>query len=365
MSDPFTAALSALGPALLNALAGFEQVRRQLDPPRLGALRAALQPLATRLRAARDAFRAAPPPDGLADLAAQLLRAADAADAMGELFCADAPPPEMIPRVLAAMRQHEEAQRQLYPLRRVLPPVNRFFLEPAAHARLAEIDPEPRADPPTGLFTAQAGRGERGRPLFSLYVPEWYEAARAWPLIVALHGGSGDGDGFLWTWLVEARSRGCLLLAPTSRGPTWSMMGEDVDAPALRQMVAYVRQHWRVDDARILLTGLSDGATYTLLAGLQADMPFTHLAPVSGVLHPANLVNGNLERAAGRRIYLVHGARDWMFPLPTAHLARDTLTRAGAALVYREIADLSHAYPREENGRILEWLDPGLRGSNE
>ena len=358
MSDPFLAALSALCPALLSALAAFEEVRRRLDPPRIGELREAMRPIAATLHAATEAFRATAPPADLADLAAQLQRAADAADAMGGSFCADAPPHEAIARVLHAMRQHAEAQALLYPLRKALPPVNSFFLEPAARARLATLDPAPRREPPTGVLTARARDGARGG--FSLYVPESYDADRAWPLIVALHGGSGDGDGFLWTWLVEARSRGCLLLSPTSLGSTWSLMGDDVDAPALRRMVAYVREHWRVDDARILLTGLSDGATYTLLCGLQAEMPFTHLAPVSGVLHPANLLNGNLERAAGRRIYLVHGALDWMFPIATARLAHHTLAQAGAAIVFREIADLSHAYPREQNGPILEWMDPAL-----
>ena len=38
----------------------------------------------------------------------------------------------------------------------------------------------------------------------------------------------------------------------------------------------------------------------------------------------------------------------------------DELEKAGARIVYREIEDLSHTYPREENARILEWLDPAL-----
>ena len=33
---------------------------------------------------------------------------------------------------------------------------------------------------------------------------------------------------------------------------------------------------------------------------------------------------------------------------------------AGADLTFREIEDLSHTYPREENARILGWFDPGL-----
>jgi predicted esterase len=354
-AEPFHARLAELGPALLAALTAFEEVRRRLDPPHIPALRAAARPVAERLHAALEAFAATPAPDGLGDLAAQLRQAAEAADAALALFCGAAAPAEAIPRVLRAMHEHCRAQALLYPLRRVLPPVGRFFLEPAARPRAAELDPEPRPDRPTGIITARQKDGGRGG--FSLYVPESYDPDRAWPLIVALHGGSGTGDDFLWTWLTEARSRGCLLLAPTSQGSTWSLMGDDVDAPALRAMVGYVQEHWHVDAARVLLTGLSDGATYTLLYGLQPDMPFTALAPVSGVLHPGNLLNGNLERAAGRRIYLVHGARDWMFPIATARVAHRELQRAGADVVFREIADLSHTYPREENARILEWWD--------
>src|SRR5262249_31712716 len=105
-----------------------------------------------------------------------------------------------------------------------------------------------------------------------------------------------------------------------------------------------------------LLTGMSDGATYALVCGLADGAPFTHLAPACGVLHPALLAHGGIARAAGRPIYLVHGAFDWMFPVQAARWARDTLREAGARLVYRELADLSHTYPRDENGRILDWL---------
>jgi len=29
---------------------------------------------------------------------------------------------------------------------------------------------------------------------------------------------------------------------------------------------------------------------------------------------------------------------------------------AGARVIYREIDDLSHTYPRDENPRIMDWL---------
>jgi phospholipase/carboxylesterase len=123
--------------------------------------------------------------------------------------------------------------------------------------------------------------------------------------------------------------------------------------------VESVAARYPVDRARVLLTGMSDGATYALVQGARPDTPFTHLAPACGVLHPALLAGGALHALRDRPIYLVHGALDWMFPVQTARLARDVLGGAGAALVYREIEDLSHAYPRDENPAVLDWWGAG------
>ena len=106
----------------------------------------------------------------------------------------------------------------------------------------------------------------------------------------------------------------------------------------------------------MLLTGLSDGGTYALLYGLAHPDMYRALAPLCGVLHPANEALGNMRRARGVPIYLVHGARDFLFPVQSARLARDVLLDAGAAVEYRELPELSHTYPRSENVRILRWF---------
>jgi phospholipase/carboxylesterase len=85
-------------------------------------------------------------------------------------------------------------------------------------------------------------------------------------------------------------------------------------------------------------------------------MPFAHLAPTCGVFHPALLAAGELARARGRPVYLVHGALDGMFPVQAAHMAREALTTVGARPTYREIANLSRTCPRDEYARILDWL---------
>jgi phospholipase/carboxylesterase len=362
-ADTLAETVAQVGPALLGALEALEKAERRLDPVAIPALRGALGPLLDPLEERSRRLADLPAGTGTEGPATESFVAAFSAAVEHtiralRLFTESSAPDQAVARILGSMEARCRACEHLYPMRRVLPPVSRFFLEPAAWERAAELDPDPPAQERCGVLRAPGAPDGRGG--FALYVPESVAADEPRPLVVALHGGSGRGEDFLWTWLREARSRRCLLLAPTSRGSTWSFNGPDVDAPALRSMVEYVASHWAVDRERILLTGLSDGATYTLCCGLQPESPFTAMAPLSGVLHPANFANGNLERARGRRIYLVHGARDWMFPIGIARMAAAELEKAGADLTFREVEDLSHTYAREENARILEWFDPDL-----
>jgi len=179
---------------------------------------------------------------------------------------------------------------------------------------------------------------------------------------MALHGGSGNGRGFLWSWLRDARSHGAILVAPTATGSpptksTWALMGEDTDSPNLARILDSVRSRCNVDPKRLLLTGMSDGGTFCYVTGLESASPFTHLAPVAATFHPLMAETADAERLRGLPVYLVHGRLDWMFPVEVARQTQAALSAAGADVTYRELDDLSHCYPREINPVILNWLN--------
>jgi len=220
----------------------------------------------------------------------------------------------------------------------------------ALKARLAA----PRAGN-TGIIHEHGEPGSRGG--FSLYVPEYYTADRDWPLVMALHGGSGNGRNFLWSWLRDARSFGAILVAPTATGPTWALMGEDADTPNLNRILDDVSSRWNIDPKRLLLTGMSDGGTFCYVTGLDGASHFTHLAPVSATFHPLMAEIADADRLRGLPIFLVHGRLDWMFPVQVARQTHEALSAAGADVTYREIEDLSHCYPREINPEMLQWLN--------
>lgn len=324
---------------LLDALEAVEFIGRHMHPPALAELSATL---GDRDVALREAMADATWPEALRSsierAAGCALRACDGLRQADDLR-----------QIYRALRQVNRALEALYPLTRILPTVDRFFLT-ADNSAVGVAS----ADVPAGVLHFGNETSERGG--YSVYVPEDYDPTQAYPLVMALHGGAGHGRLFLWSWLREVRGRRVILVAPTATGDTWSLMEPQVDSGHLGRALASVTGGWSIDRSRLLLTGMSDGGTFTLLSGLDEQSPFTHLAPVAASFHPLLLAVTEPRRVMGLPIYLVHGALDWMFPVSMGRAARRALTAAGAALIYREIPDLSHMYPREEGSSILDWF---------
>lgn len=354
MSEAVVDDIVAVLPPLLQSLEALGFVARHLNPPDFDRV---MEAAGTPDQALRDVrARLANWPGGFADIQSSLQTAGDAALAAFEGLRAVQNGNGDLVAVFRALRYVPRAQEALYPLAAKFPPVSSFFIDPGLrdHAGLLARLAAP-AHQDTGVMHDHNEAGSRGG--FSLYVPEYYTPDRAWPLVMALHGGSGNGRGFLWSWLRDARSHGAILVAPTATGNTWALMGEDVDTPNLARILDSVRSRWNIDSKRLLLTGMSDGGTFGYVSGLEGTSPFTHLAPVSATFHPLMAQTADAERLRGLPVHIVHGRLDWMFPVQVARQAQQLLSAAGADVVYREIDDLSHCYPREINPAILSWLN--------
>jgi phospholipase/carboxylesterase len=356
MSENIVDDIVAALPPLLQSLEALSFIARHLNPPEFGAVMESAGTPDQALQAVRSRLGAWP--EQFAELGSALAVASDEAlAAFAGLRQVERGDGDLV-AVFRALRHAPRALEALYPLASRLPPVSSFFVDPdlcddaGLTARL-----EAPANANTGLIHEHNDPGSRGG--FSLYVPEYYTPERAWPLVMALHGGSGNGRNFLWSWLRDARSLGAVLVAPTAIGNTWALMGEDVDSPNLARILEWVFRRWNIDRAKLLLTGMSDGGTFCYVSGLESASPFTHLAPVAATFHPMIAEMADAKRVKGLPVFLVHGRMDWMFPVQVARQARDALSAAGANVRYRELDDLSHCYPREMNGPMLRWLAEG------
>jgi phospholipase/carboxylesterase len=363
MSEAVVDDIVAVLPPLLQSLEALGFIARHLNPPDFDSVMETAGTPDQALQAVRP--RLAGWPAEFAGIQTSLEAASDAALAAFEGLRAVQHGHGDLMAVFRALRYAPRAQEALYPLVVKLPPVNQFFVDPALREDadlLARLVAPQREN--TGILHDHNEPGSRGG--FSVYVPEYYTPDRAWPLVMALHGGSGNGRGFLWSWLRDARSYGAILVAPTATGntsakttstkTTWALMGEDTDTPNLARILELVRGRWNIDPRRLLLTGMSDGGTFCYVTGLESASPFTHLAPVAATFHPLMAEMADAKRLRGLPIHIVHGRLDWMFPVQVARQTQQALSAAGADVTYRELDDLSHCYPREINAPILNWL---------
>jgi predicted esterase len=239
----------------------------------------------------------------------------------------------------------------LYELRASLPQINANFSLAGAKAPVAPASPAA----PTGFIQRQR---DDNRSDYTLYIPEDYSPARPLGMIVALHGGYGQGSEYIWTWLRPARSRGYAILSPKSLGETWDMRTRSSDSQSVLAMLDEVGREYAIDPARVYLSGLSDGGIFTYIIGLAHHELFRGIAPVAGALHLA--VDPILREGRGKDtpIFVVHGVHDYIFPVTFTRQTCQLLTQLGYQVKYEELPDWGHALPYSINERMVApWFD--------
>ncbi len=251
-------------------------------------------------------------------------------------------------------RAFSQGKYQLYPLRGQLPTLQQYWVLPEDTARVAALDtPVAGVSVATGIMHRPATK-EHGE--YSLYVPENYDPARRWPLIVALHGGHGRGDDYLLTWLRAAKSRGYIVLSPKSLDQTWSLMQPGVDIRSILSMVEELLDDYAIDTGRLFASGLSDGGTFSFALGLSCPKLFAGIAPIAAAGELVALFD--LEQSKHLPVFMVHGVKDFIFPVAMAQRTHKLLSESGFNVTYKELPEWGHAYTYSINETlVLPWFD--------
>lgn len=170
---------------------------------------------------------------------------------------------------------------------------------------------------------------------FRLLVPKNYDPAKKYPLIVALHGATGDENTYMDRYLVPGtqdslfkklgEERGYILVSPNGRGPFGGYTG-DSEKDVL-DVLDRVLQSWSVDPKQVFLTGHSMGAVGTWLIGFRHPERFAALAPLAG--RPQDLKSMSLAKAAHLPVMMFHGSKD---TIATVQAARELVKVAEKAL---------------------------------
>jgi phospholipase/carboxylesterase len=187
-----------------------------------------------------------------------------------------------------------------------------------------------------------------------LYVPAGYRGETPTPLVLLLHGAGEDARDGLAQMRGQADEAGIVLLASSSRGPTWDSIlargryGQD--AAAIDRALGHAFSRCKVDPARVALAGYSDGASYALSLGLaNGDLFSDVLAFSAGFLAPAG-------QTGSPRVFVSHGTRDGWLPIDRcSRRIVPRLERAGYEVRYREF-DGGHVVPPAVAWEAASWF---------
>jgi len=192
-----------------------------------------------------------------------------------------------------------------------------------------------------------------------LEVPAEYVPTRSWPLRVSLHGGVGRpspraGDEPARPLANRIPGGPELVLHPRAWAQSeWWTAGQ---VENILTLIDKVKRRYNVDEARVYLTGISDGGTGAYFFAMRHATPWAACLPLNG--HPSVLANpdvgadGQLYPAnmAGCPLRIVNGGRDRLYPAASVRPLIEMFERGGIPLdfqVYEEAGHDTSWWPEE------------------
>jgi predicted esterase len=234
----------------------------------------------------------------------------------------------------------------------------------------------------------------RIRQGYGVYLPKNYDPARAYPLMLVLHGGSANGNLFLgvvlgnnmnwkeydkhlWDEFTPRVEPDWIVVAPDGFGQVmWRFMGEQ----DVLDVLADVQKHYHVDDDRVVLCGLSNGGVGAYSLGMRHAWRFSAVLAIAGApswlkyagdkmdplqaeaLHPLSAIS-LAENAINTDFRYYHGHSD-PGPMRPAYVEEFSQHIATLGVPYTEKwFDAGHdlLYLVHRHGRIFAELESVVR----
>ena len=225
---------------------------------------------------------------------------------------------------------------------------------------------------------------------FSLFVPDTYDHARAWPLIVDLHGaGVTPLQQMLFDGTTDFAQRdGYIVVTPMGfstfggwgplRGEPKPVETADINAATgvkwathelseldAMTLIEKVRATFNVDADRIYLMGHSMGGYGTFFLGAKHNTLWAGIAPIAG-----GGVGPTAPAEALRQVpvLVMHGAQDNVVRKESSRMAVRELQKVGAQHIYLEFPGLDHEFfvrrGRDNLEKVFDFFNLVSRRTN-
>ena len=220
----------------------------------------------------------------------------------------------------------------------------------------------------TDMMLAQEYTDTAGIVLpYRIYVPEGYDAAEQYPLVLYLHGSGERGsdnraqtskNSVMQTLLGEENLEKypCIVLAPQCPEERW---WGDENIPALMGLLEQMKADYSVDANRIYITGISMGGYGTWKMLEEYPFYFAAAVPICGGGEP-----GLAPLFRKVPIWVFHGAKDSVVSPQSSRDMVEALQKADGDVKYTEYPRVNHnswekAYREAE---LFPWLFAQQKG---
>ncbi len=210
-------------------------------------------------------------------------------------------------------------------------------------------------DAPTGRLLLARENRDGLEHEYVVRVPESYDPAVRYPVIVYLHGGVSRPkreDGTWWRREERLARDDAIVVAPASWNE--SLWWQESQIENLAGVLNDLKRTWNVDENRAYLIGISDGATGIYYQAMKATTPWAAFLPLNGhplvLANPASDVDGDLHvtNLRNKPLFVVNGGRDPLYPAASVVPFMRLFQQAGVFLDFR---------PQPEAGHDVSWWE--------
>jgi phospholipase/carboxylesterase len=208
--------------------------------------------------------------------------------------------------------------------------------------------------------------------------PEGYDAAKAYPLVIGLHGAGSSPGEFSPFFEPAFRKAGVLFCVPQGQYPVavaaerpigyvWFEREPGaarlVPRPASRALaeeyvttvLEAVKKTRKVDGDRVYLMGFSQGAFLAYSAGIRGGGAFRGVIPIGGWLTPADFSAGEVAAARASEFLVCHSPQDRGIPMAECEASVEFL-RKGGVPVSLFTYEGGHVISPPLVEKITEWI---------
>ena len=193
------------------------------------------------------------------------------------------------------------------------------------------------------------------------------------PALILLHGRGADEEDLLG--LAEYLDERFFIICPRAPfafkmggGYTWYDL-EEIGKPdpemfraSYEKVVHFtneVRAGYPVDPENVFIGGFSMGTVMSYALALTHPSLVRGVVANSGYIPEETDLTFSWSEMKSKPVLVTHGTYDPVIPVSFGHRAKDLLSKAGAALTYREY-DMGHQIGEESLNDMMQWLSGQL-----